>query len=63
MDALLWKTAVDRATLIFKFAQKRKAKQQIFVFRHHEVPGRNVEFIYAASRKKTEEILNGLSHL
>ncbi|WP_392383932.1 RecQ family ATP-dependent DNA helicase [Marinomonas primoryensis] len=61
-DCLVMKSSFDRANINIQIAQKRKAKQQILYFLHHEVPG-ETGIIYCRSRKKTEEIASWLSHL
>jgi ATP-dependent DNA helicase RecQ len=61
-DCLVMKNSFDRANINIQIAQKRKAKQQILYFLHHEVPG-ETGIIYCRSRKKTEEIASWLSHL
>ncbi|MDE8603197.1 ATP-dependent DNA helicase [Marinomonas sp. RSW2] len=61
-NCLVMKNSFDRANINIQIAQKRKAKQQILYFLHHEVPG-ETGIIYCRSRKKTEEIASWLSHL
>ncbi|MBR7888433.1 RecQ family ATP-dependent DNA helicase [Marinomonas sp. A79] len=61
-SCLVLRSSFDRANIYLHIAQKRKAKQQILYFLHHEVAGQT-GIIYCRSRKKTEELscwLNGL---
>lgn len=56
------RNSFDRSNIKIQIAQKRKAKQQVLYFLHHEVPG-ETGIIYCRSRKKTEEISHWLSGL
>ncbi|TYL47862.1 RecQ family ATP-dependent DNA helicase [Marinomonas sp. IMCC 4694] len=56
------RSSFDRTNINIQIAQKRKAKQQILYFLHHEVPGKT-GIIYCRSRKKTEELTAWLSDL
>lgn len=56
------RSSFDRSNIKIQIAQKRKAKQQILYFLHHEVPGKS-GIIYCRSRKKTEELASWLSDL
>ena len=62
IDCLVLKSSFDRANIKLQIAQKRKAKQQILYFLHHEVPGES-GIIYCRSRKKTDELSNWLRGL
>ncbi|NLQ16399.1 ATP-dependent DNA helicase RecQ [Marinomonas sp. M1K-6] len=59
---LVMKSSFDRANIKLHIAQKRKSKQQILYFLHHEVPG-ETGIIYCRSRKKTEQLAAWLSAL
>ncbi|MFT2099189.1 RecQ family ATP-dependent DNA helicase [Marinomonas sp. 2405UD66-6] len=61
-DCLVLKNSFDRSNIHLHIAQKRKSKQQILYFLHHEVPG-ETGIIYCRSRKKTEELSEWLNHL
>lgn len=61
-DCLVLKSSFDRANIHIQIAQKKKAKQQILYFLHHEVPGKT-GIIYCRSRKKTEELASWLRGL
>jgi ATP-dependent DNA helicase RecQ len=61
-NCLLLRNSFDRTNIKIQIAQKRKAKQQILYFLHHEVPG-ETGIIYCRSRKKTEELAGWLSKL
>lgn len=61
-NSLILKNSFDRSNINLQIAQKRKAKQQILYFLHHEVPGQT-GIIYCRSRKKTEEISSWLRQL
>ncbi len=61
-NCLVLQSSFDRSNIELKIAQKRKAKQQILYFLHHEVAGRS-GIIYCRSRKKTEEIAHWLTEL
>jgi ATP-dependent DNA helicase RecQ len=61
-NCLILKNSFDRSNIHLHIAQKRKAKQQILYFLHHEVPG-ETGIIYCRSRKKTEELSDWLCHL
>ncbi|QRV24096.1 RecQ family ATP-dependent DNA helicase [Marinomonas foliarum] len=56
------RSSFDRSNIKIQIAQKRKAKQQVLYFLHHEVPG-ETGIIYCRSRKKTEELADWLSEL
>lgn len=61
-NSLVLKNSFDRSNINIQIAQKRKAKQQILHFLHHEVPGES-GIIYCRSRKKTEELAAWLCEL
>lgn len=61
-NCLVLRNSFDRTNIKIQIAQKRKAKQQILYFLHHEVPG-ETGIIYCRSRKKTEELAFWLSDL
>ncbi|WP_219702037.1 RecQ family ATP-dependent DNA helicase [Marinomonas lutimaris] len=61
-NCLVLRNSFDRTNIKIQIAQKRKAKQQILYFLHHEVPG-ETGIIYCRSRRKTEELANWLSEL
>jgi ATP-dependent DNA helicase RecQ len=61
-NCLVMKNSFDRANIKLQIAQKRKAKQQILYFLHHEVPGES-GIIYCRSRKKTDELSGWLRSL
>ncbi|WP_137169779.1 ATP-dependent DNA helicase RecQ [Marinomonas sp. FW-1] len=61
-DCQVLLSSFDRSNIKIHIAQKRKAKQQVLYFLHHEVPGQT-GIIYCRSRKKTEEIADWLSQL
>lgn len=61
-NCLVLRNSFDRSNIKIQIAQKRKAKQQILYFLHHEVPG-ETGIIYCRSRKKTEELARWLSDL
>lgn len=61
-NCLILRNSFDRTNIKIQIAQKRKAKQQILYFLHHEVPG-ETGIIYCRSRKKTEELAIWLSDL
>lgn len=56
------RSSFDRSNIKIQIAQKRKAKQQVLYFLHHEVPG-ETGIIYCRSRKKTEDLANWLNQL
>ncbi|SBS33932.1 ATP-dependent DNA helicase RecQ [Marinomonas spartinae] len=59
---LLLKNSFDRVNIEIQIAQKRKAKQQILYFLHHEMAGEK-GIIYCRSRKKTQELASWLESL
>lgn len=61
-DCLVLKNSFDRSNIHLHIAQKRKSKQQILYFLHHEVAGKS-GIIYCRSRKKTEEVSEWLNRL
>jgi ATP-dependent DNA helicase RecQ len=61
-NSLILRSSFDRSNINIQIAQKRKAKQQILYFLHHEVPGES-GIIYCRSRKKTEELAAWLCEL
>ncbi len=61
-NSLILRSSFDRSNINIQIAQKRKAKQQILYFLHHEVPGES-GIIYCRSRKKTEELAVWLCEL
>ncbi|NVK74904.1 MAG: ATP-dependent DNA helicase RecQ [Oceanospirillaceae bacterium] len=61
-DCQVLRNSFDRTNIKIQIAQKRKAKQQILYFLHHEVPG-ETGIIYCRSRKKSEEFAYWLNNL
>lgn len=61
-DCHVLRSSFDRTNIKIHIAQKRKAKQQLLYFLHHEVPG-ETGIVYCRSRKKTEEIAGWLTSL
>ncbi|MCB5160320.1 RecQ family ATP-dependent DNA helicase [Marinomonas algarum] len=62
VSPLVLRSSFDRSNIQLNIAQKRKAKQQILYFLHHEVAG-ETGIIYCRSKKKTEEIATWIREL